>query len=870
MGTLTLRGVRKTFGGVHALKGVDLELKSGEIHALVGENGAGKSTLIKIAGGVFPPDEGRIEIDGKPVSFASPRDAQQHGIVVIHQTPLLCPHLSVTENILLGHLPTRWGIVQWRQATKRAAELLQQLNASLPLDAPVGTLSVAQQQLVALARALSLQARWLILDEPTASLSRTEVERLFAILQQLKEQDVGILFVSHRLEEVLELSDRITVLRDGEKVATLPTKTATREQLIALMVGSPVAGDEGHGTGDEGEKMGKSAVRQVDRWGDGKTEGQGESLLRLCDVSVNGFVQGVSLTVRQGEIVGLFGLVGSGRSELAQAIVGLRNIVGGIVEWQGQLVRFRSPNDALRHGIAYLPEDRLRQSLLLPRSIRENIGLPNLSRFSRKGVVNERAEREAAEQQTQTLRVRMTTVEQPVQQLSGGNQQKVALAKWLLTNPQLFILDEPTHGVDVATKAEIHRLIAEWRQKGKTILLISSELEELQRLCDRIVVMRQGHIVGEFLPTAAPAEILAAAFGQADGTGDKEEAGRQVGSWAGRESEEVEKQGKGAMEQQGTRKARRAPRTFFHLSREVSLLLFILTLALFVGWRNPAFLTGEHWLTLLQESAPTLIGAVAIAMVILSGNLDLSVGSLLGACAMAAGHAAKGEWALPLVILLALGLGAAVGAVNGLLVTRFSLPAIIVTLGMMGIIRGTMLVLTKGYWVIGLPESFRWLGVGKIAGVPVPVWIALFVLALCWFVSHYTCWGRDLYAIGNNAEAARLAGILVARRVFSVFVFCSALVGLAALVYTARFPVVQSETGKGFELDVITAAVFGGVNIFGGAGSVVGAALGAFAVTVLHSALTFLQLAGEWDKFALGGLILLSVTIDALRQRRRS
>ncbi len=851
MDTLTLRGVRKTFGGIHALKGVDLELRSGEIHALVGENGAGKSTLIKIAGGVFPPDEGRIEIDGKPVSFASPRDAQQDGIVVIHQTPLLCPHLSVTENILLGHLPTRWGIVQWGQAAKRSAELLQQLNASLPLDAPVGTLSVAQQQLVALARALSLQARWLILDEPTASLSRTEVERLFAILRQLKEQGVGILFVSHRLEEVLELSDRITVLRDGEKVATLPARTATREQLIALMVGSPVAWDKGGRMGDEGETEKRR-----------NGERQSETLLRLHSVSVNGIVRGVSLTVRQGEIVGLFGLVGSGRSELAQAIVGLREIVGGSVEWQGKLVRFRSPNDALRHGIAYLPEDRLHQSLLLPRSIRENIGLPNLLRFSRRGVVNERAEREAAEQQTQTLRVRMTTVEQPVQQLSGGNQQKVALAKWLLTNPQLFILDEPTHGVDVATKAEIHRLITQWRQKGKTILLISSELEELQRLCDRIVVMRQGHIVGEFPPTAAPAEILAAAFGQQK-TGRAGDKGRRMRD---EEQGETEKRGSGETEMG----ERWVPHALFRLSREVSLLLFILTLALFVGWRNPAFLTGEHWLTLLQESAPTLIGAIAIAMVILSGNLDLSVGSLLGACAMTAGHAAKAEWALPLVILLALSLGAAVGAVNGFLVTRLLLPSIIVTLGMMGIIRGTMLVLTKGYWVIGLPESFRWLGVGKIAGVPVPVWIALFVLALCWFISRYTCWGRDLYAIGSNAEAARLAGILVPRRVFSIFVFCSALVGLAALVYTARFPVVQSETGKGFELDVITAAVFGGVNIFGGAGSVVGAALGAFAVTVLHSALTFLQLAGEWDKFALGGLILLSVTIDALRQRRRS
>lgn len=823
MGTLALQGIRKSFGGIQALKGVDLELKSGEIHALVGENGAGKSTLIKIAGGVFPPDDGTILLDGSPVRFADPRDAQRHGIVVIHQNPLLCQHLSVAENILLGHLPTQWGVVDWRKAFQRTSELLAQLGVSLPLGEPVRNLSTAQQQLVALARALSLQARWLILDEPTASLSRSEVERLFEILRQLKSQGVGILFVSHRLEEVLELSDRTTVLRDGEKVATIPTADTTRERLIELMVGKVAAKTEHE----------RAVVKAEKR----------EPIFQLRNFSVDGFAENLNLTIFKGEIVGLFGLVGSGRSELAQAIVGLRRVKGGQILWKGKQVRFRSPQEALRFGIAYLPEDRLKQGLLQVRSIRENIGLPNLSRFSRLGVVNERAEREIAQKQTDALRVRMATVEQPVRELSGGNQQKVVLAKWLLADPELLILDEPTHGIDVATKAEIHRLIAEWKRQGKTILLISSELEELQGLCDRIVVMRRGEIVGEFEPTAPQAQILAAAFKQIEGKESKSFGERQGRFWGnlGR---------------------------FF--SRELSLLLFIGLVALAVGLKNPAFVTAEHWLTLVQESAPMLIGATAIAMVILSGNLDLSVGSTLGACAMAAGHAAKAGFPLPLVILLSLGLGAAIGTVNGLLVTRLAIPSIIVTLGMMGIVRGTMIVMTKGYWVIGLPENFRWLGTGKLIGVPVPIWIALATLALGWFLLRQTIWGRDLYAIGNNLEAARLAGIPVRRRLFSVFVVCGVLVGLAALVYAARFPVVQSETGKGFELDVITAAVFGGVNIFGGAGSVVGAALGAFAVTVLHSALTFMQLAGEWDKFALGGLILLSIVADSIRQRKQT
>ena len=824
MATLTLKGIRKSFAGVHALKGVDFDLKSGEIHALVGENGAGKSTLIKIAGGVFPPDSGSIFLDGEPVRFSDPRDAQQHGIVVIHQTPTLCQHLSVAENILLGNLPNSFGIVHWKEAFQRASELLAQLGVSLPLNEPVRNLSAAQQQLVALARALSLQAKWLILDEPTASLSRSEVERLFAILNQLKAQGVGILFVSHRLEEVLEISDRVTVLRDGEKIATLPTHQVSREKLIELMVGTAPT---------------ETADKQTSKVGTKNLP----VLLQLHNVSGNGFASEVSITIRQGEIVGLFGLVGAGRSELAQAIVGLRKISNGQILWKGKQVRFASPQDALKAGIAYLPEDRLRQSLLQVRSVRENMSLPNLNKFSRLGIVDEGVERETIQKQAETLRVRMATVEQPVRELSGGNQQKVALAKWLLANPELLILDEPTHGIDVATKAEIHRLIADWKRQGKTVLLISSELEELQQLCDRIVVMRQGKIAGEFEPNAPQTQILEAAFGRV------EEVKTESESVSGR----------------GIRRIGWA--RFF--SREVSLLLFIALVALIVGMKNRAFITGEHWLTLVQESAPMLIGAAAIAVVILSGNLDLSVGSVLGACAMAAGHAAKAGLPLPAVILLALGLGATIGAFNGLLVTRLAIPSIIVTLGMMGIVRGTMIVLTKGYWVIGLPESFRWLGTGKLLGIPVPIWISLTTLLLVWFLLRQTNWGRDLYAIGNNLEAARLAGIPVRKRLFSVFVACGLLIGLSALVYAARFPVVQSETGKGFELDVITAAVFGGVNIFGGAGSVIGAALGAFAVTVLHSALTFMQLAGEWDKFALGGLILLSVVIDSVRQRQQ-
>lgn len=858
--TLVFRGIHKSFDGVQALKGVDLELHSGEIHALIGENGAGKSTLIKIAGGVFPPDDGTIFMNGTPVRFSDPRDAGRYGIAVIHQEPALCPHLSVTENILLGHFPMSFGFVRWRYARKKAAELLAQLGVTLPLDAPVGDLSIAQRQLVAFARSLSVQVRWLILDEPTAALSHPEAERLFTILRQLKSQSVGILFVSHRLEEVLELCERITVLRDGTKVATIPGAEATREQLIALMVGREATA---------WEQGGIRASEQIDST-PARLHSRTPALI-LRGVTVKGFVDGVDLEVRKGEIVGLFGLVGSGRSELAQAIVGIRTMDEGSVEWQGQSVRFRNLREAMAAGIAYLPEDRLRQGLLLQRSVRENIGLPNLRHFSSFGVVDERTEANAAQTQVQTLNVRAATIEQPVAQLSGGNQQKVVLAKWLLTEPKLFILDEPTRGVDVATKGEIHRFIQNLKGQGKTILLISSELQEVLSLSDRIVVFRQGSIVAQFDPSATHEQILSAAFSERDtgqGARDKpSDEGEQEHEEKTTRHPSLITRHLSLFIRHSLLVTRHLSLVTRHFSREWSLLLFIAFITAFVGWRNREFVTLTHWLDLLMESAPTLIAAGAMAAVIVSGNLDLSVGSVLGACAMAAGHASKADLPLLIVIAIALSLGASVGLVNGFITARFAIPSVVVTLGMLGIVRGAMLIFTKGYWVIGLPDSFRWLGVGKVLGIHNPVWIAGLTLLFLWLLLRHTGWGREVYAVGSNATAARLAGIPVMRRIIGVFVLCGALTGLAALLYTARFPVVQSETGKGFELAVITAAVLGGVHIFGGAGSVIGAALGAWTVTVLYSALTFLHLPGEWDMFVLGGLILLSITSDIVGRR---
>ncbi|MCS7224627.1 MAG: ATP-binding cassette domain-containing protein, partial [Armatimonadetes bacterium] len=776
----------------------------------------GKSTLIKIIGGVLRPDEGKILINGKAVVFKEPRDAERQGIVVLHQDPRLCPDLSVVENVLLGHLPTHLGWVDWKAAEEKTRDLLRRLAVTLPLDLPVSHLTAAQRQLVVLARALSIKAQWLILDEPTAPLSASETETLFTILRQLKSQGVGILIVSHRVEEILSLCDTVTVLRDGTKVTTVSAKEVTRDDLIRLM--SPRT------TG-----AGGTIQRTPPAFGG--------PLLKLENFQAVGMKEPVHLTVHRGEIVGFFGLVGSGRSEFAQAIVGLACALDGELYWKDKKGAFGNLRQALKAGIAYLPEDRLTEGIHPIRSVRENIGLSNLPKLSRWSVVNSEREKLLAKQMVESLRIRTHSLEEPVAHLSGGNQQKVSLAKWLAAQPDLLILDEPTHGVDVATKAEIHRLIRQMRDNGKGIILISSELPELMELADRILVFRDGRIVGEFRPQEGAQRIFQRALGNGD---SKVETRRPI---------------------PGQRLSA------FRFGREAILALFLVILVLVVGAFNRDFLLPSYWLQLLKETVPTFIVTAAIAGLIISGNLDLSVGSLLGASAMTAGLLAKAGFHPLWSVATSVVLGAAVGTINGLLTTTLQVSSVVVTLGMMGIIRGLMLFFTKGNWVTDLPDSFRWLAHGAPLGLPNNLLLAGLIAVLLIVVLKQTHWGRQIYGIGSNPEASRLAGIPVKKRVVQAFALCGALTGLAGVLSAAQFAVVQSETGKGFELAVITAAVLGGVRIFGGAGSVLGALIGALTVSVITSALTFLHLPGEWGQFFLGFLILVSLLADIISRR---
>ena len=496
---LELKNVSKAFPGVRALDDVRFDVMPGEVHALLGENGAGKSTLIKIVSGVYQPNAGTLSVHGDEVAFKSPLDAQASGIATIYQELLLFPELTVAENIFMGHQPrTRFGTIDWEVMRARAREILASLDIhDLDVSKLVGVLSIGNRQRVEIAKALSRDARLLIMDEPTAALTEADVERLFGIVRRLRERGVGVVYISHRLEEVFELADRVTVLRDGKYVATKPVAETDKDDLITMMVGRTIEA-----------LFPKADVKA------------GEIVLEAKDLSRRPLTNEINFHVRAGEIVGLAGLVGSGRSELAQVIFGVTPAESGEIRLNGKPVTISNPRQATGLGIAYVPEDRGHQGLIRPMVLRENASLAILERLASGPFVDRAAEGELAEQSIRRFGIRASSTEQVVNKLSGGNQQKVVLSKWLASEPLMLLMDEPTRGVDVGAKAEIHRLMGELVEQGLAILMISSELPEIMGMSDRIMVMREGRIVAEFDREEATQELVASAM--MGGTPDKD------------------------------------------------------------------------------------------------------------------------------------------------------------------------------------------------------------------------------------------------------------------------------------------------------------------------------------------------------------
>ncbi|MFJ4190508.1 sugar ABC transporter ATP-binding protein [Kitasatospora sp. NPDC089509] len=481
---LRIEGIRKSFPGVVALDGVDFDLRRGEVHVLLGENGAGKSTLIKTLSGAHTPDEGRILVGGEEVRIQGAQDSERLGIATIYQEFNLVPDLTVAENIFLGRQPRRFGMIDRKSMEAAAAELLERVGVDVAPRAPVRELGIARLQMVEIAKALSLDARVLIMDEPTAVLTSDEVEKLFVIVRRLREDGVGIVFITHHLEEIAALGDRVTVIRDGRSVGRVPASTP-EEELVRLMVG-------------------RSIEQQYPR----ERAVPGAALLSVEGLSRDGVFHDVSFEVRAGEVVGLAGLVGAGRTEVVRAVFGADPYDRGTVRVSGAPLRRHDIGAAMTAGIGLVPEDRKGQGLVLDQSVGENLGLVTLKSATRAGVVDLKGQHDAAARIAGQLGVRMAGLDQPVRTLSGGNQQKVVIGKWLLADTRVLILDEPTRGVDVGAKVEIYQLVNELTAAGAAVLMVSSDLPEVLGMSDRVLVMAQGRIAGELSAAEATQDAV--------------------------------------------------------------------------------------------------------------------------------------------------------------------------------------------------------------------------------------------------------------------------------------------------------------------------------------------------------------------------
>lgn len=821
---LELVGVTRRFAGVVALDRVDFDLRPGEVHALVGENGAGKSTLINLASGVLLPDEGSIRLDGRAVSLSDPLTAHRLGIVTAHQEADLFETLSVAENMALQRgLPAgRLGRVRWREVDRQARAALATLGEAISPWVPASSLSVGQRHMVQVAAAFAYQARIVILDEPTSALSDAESAWLFGQIERLRAGGAGVIYITHRQEEIFRLADRITVLRDGRRVWTGLRTETDRARLVQAMVGR--------------EEMPVTA---------GTTTRALSPRLRVRHLDDrHGRFHDVCLDVWAGEILGLYGLIGAGRSEWAQAIFGWRPCAGGSVELDGRSCLLGSPAVSVQQGIAYVPEDRLRQGVFAGLSVRANTVISALRSLARGGLVRRAAERAATRRQVDALGIRMHSIEQPIHQLSGGNQQKVILGRWLLLEPRVLILDEPTRGIDVAAKAEIHRLVRAAASAGCAVILISSELPEILSHTDRVAVFRQGRVAGVFeTKTATAVELAHAALPQE--------------------------------ERLSTRAGSRAPRfsrlAWSELGLLTALALLGLGLALSTHGR---FLTYENLFGVASNASVMTILALGSAAVLIAGGIDISVGSLLALSAAAGGlvltKAGPPVVAIPLGVLLSLAVGLLGGCLNAVAALVGRIHPIVVTLGTLTIYRGLLLSLTGGEVITDLPAAFRGLATARWAGLPgsVAVWMMVAVVAHFWLTGTRS--GRHLFALGSSPRAARLVGVRRGRVWLTAFGFGGLCAALAGLLELAQNGSMQSSLGTGYELRAIAAAVIGGTAVTGGRGSVAGVVLGALLLSVIQNALVLWSVSRYRYDLVIGSLLLAAVLIDLALRRLRA
>ncbi|MBS9722062.1 ATP-binding cassette domain-containing protein [Tianweitania sp. BSSL-BM11] len=835
---LECRGIGKEFPGVVALSDVSLEIRAGEIHAFLGQNGAGKSTLVKVLTGVYQATRGEILVGGKSVQLRDPRDAEANGIAIVHQDQPLVAQLDVTRNVFLGQeITLAGGVLDLSTMRKQTADALRQVGATFDADTLVSELSVAQREQAAIAAAIVRKPRILILDEPTASLSDSEAELLFGIVRALRDNGVTIIYISHYLDEVLDLVDRVTVLRDGKLVATLPVAETSRAGIVQMMVG-----------------------RDIEQLYPKEQVTIGEPLLQVRGLTQGHMLRGVDLDVRRGEIFGIAGLMGAGRSELALSLIGALPRSGGSVTVAGKPSDPRTPRSAKKQGFALIPEDRRHEGLVTDMTVRENLTLPELSRFSRAGIVRGGQERAAANSLVERLRIQPPHLNQATRNLSGGNQQKIVIGRWLLGDAEVFLFDEPTTGVDVGSKVEIYRQMVELARRGAAVIFISSDFEEIAGMSDRVAVMHKGRINKLFEPGEATAEtLLYWASGSADDT--EAEHGASHEAVADEASSQMPAAGVAASPAQAA-----TPPSLWARWGTIGGMVVVLALIAILA---PQFLSFNNIFDVLKQGSVLAFIALGLTVVLIAGGFDMSAGAVSQfATNLAAGTMIAGAGSAA-----ALGLGALTGliagAVNSALVLIFGMPAFVATLGVMFVAMGATLLYNGGQALtLSDQPGFFFIGQGYVGPVPFVLILLLGTTAILHFVLKRTRLGLRMYAVGQNLLAAELRGIGRARYATASFMLGGLVLGLAGVILASySYGASALATGIDFLISALAAAFLGSTLNKAGELNVVGTLIAALFLASLSNGLILIGISSQALPGIQGLVLILSIALGVIHKR---
>jgi ribose transport system ATP-binding protein len=848
-----MEGVSKRYGGVRALENARLECARGRIHAVLGENGAGKSTLIKVMAGVVQPDSGSIELEGRPVIFRKPATASEAGIACVFQELSLIADLSVADNISITRPPAHLGLIDRRGQRRIAEQALARAGASdvHPLSR-VKDLPLSRRQMVEIAKALARNPKILILDEATSALTAADVTRVFAVLKQLRSEGLAIIYISHRMQEIAELADDCTVYRNGLHVATFQAGTRTDNEIVEMMIGREYR----HVFPDK-------PARSSD----------GEPVLEVSQLSWTGRLKGIDLSIRPGEVVGLGGLDGQGQHELLLALFGVLAGVSGTIKVAGQPVKLSSPRVAKSRKVsmALIPEDRKTEGLMLPMSVRDNLSFAALDQYSRFNLVDTRLEAVAIEKIIRRLQIRSDGTDGPVGALSGGNQQKVVIGKWLMTEPRIILLNDPTRGVDVGTKQELYQSLRQLADSGAAILFYSTDYDELIGCCDRVLVFYNGGVV-RVLEGAAITErnLVASALNlpAVDGNG----AGQRFVPPKS-ETDRLASRQRAAVPAKLTSSIRLSEWGFYLRSQKGLLFAVALSFAMFTLYasKHPGGLNANIINTAATKSALLAFVAMAQTIPILTSGLDLSVGMVfvLANC-LASNVMAGSPVQTGLGLLLVLLTGGACGAINGAVVVFGRLQPIIATLATGAIYFGCALLLRPAPGGT-VNTDFADAMVSSLAGgIPVPLLLLLGIVFFFWLPYKRSVFGRAAYAIGSSEQAAYMSGIPVAGAKFIAYLLAGVLSAVAGLLLTCVTDSGEANAvlGSTYTLNSIAAVVLGGTSLFGGSGGAIGSIFGAFVLRTIGDLLLVFDLDPLWQPLFLGIVLLISVSLGSFRLLR--